>query len=185
MTAIEVTLGGGALAELCHEAICRIYDEAFSQPPFLWDAAESHRHAAMLASLRCEAGFGIAVAMSDRLVGFAYGTTLPVDHRWFSQLDRALPESVTSEWEGRTFGFVNLAVTRQHWNRGVGRRLIGALFGSRSESRMLGTAQPTAERTQAIYRHLGWQYLGRKGPVTDAVSQYWDLYASDLAATGA
>jgi GNAT superfamily N-acetyltransferase len=181
MTGLELALGGAALAELHHEAICRLYGEVFSEPPFVWEHAESHRHAAFLAGLRHESGFGIAVATNGLLVGFAYGFTLPVDHRWWSGLERPQPEAVTTEWEGRTFGFVNLAVVRSQWDRGVGRRLIETLLDSRPESRMLGTVQPTAERTQAIYRHLGWRYLGRKGPVEDAVCRYWDLYTEDLA----
>jgi len=154
----------------------------FTEPPFAWEPAESQRHREMLAKLRHDTGFGIAVATTGDLVGFAYGCTLPVDHRWFELLDRPLPEALTAEWEGRTFGFLDLAVDRAHRDRGLGRRLIDTLLGSRTEDRMLLTVQPTAARTQAIYRHLGYRHLGRKGPVEDAVTPYWDLYTVDLPA---
>jgi len=161
--------------------MCRLYDEVFAEPPFTWAPVESRRHRERLAGMRGEPGFGIAVGNDDRLVGFAYGFTLPADHRWFTLLDRPLPAETIAEWDGRTFGFINLAVARSHRDRGIGRHLIETLLGSRTESRMLLTVQPTAERTQAIYLHLGYRYLGRKGPVDDAVSAYWDLYTADLA----
>ncbi|WP_035698770.1 GNAT family N-acetyltransferase, partial [Glycomyces tenuis] len=95
-----------------------------------------------------------------------------------------LPEEVTTEWEGRTFALVDLAVAEPHRGRGIGRGLIETLLSSRGESRAVLTVQPTAQRTQAIYRHLGWKRMGRKGPFDGALSRYWDLYAIDLAPDG-
>lgn len=175
---ITVTLGGRDLAKQHHDAICRLHDKVFAEPPFTWEPAESRRHSESLTKWRHQHGFNIAIATGAGLVGFAYGFTLPTDHRWFALLDRTLPAATTDEWEGRTFGFINLAVTPAHRGRRIGRRLVEALLSSRTEARVLLTVQPTAERTQAIYRHLGYRYLGRKGPVDDAVSRYWDLYTA-------
>lgn len=176
----SITLGGPDLAERHAEAICRLYDEVFSEPPFAWEPEESRRHRELLARLQGTTGFGIAVATGEQLVGFAYGFRLPADHTWLTLVDRPLHVDDTAEWEGRTFAFIDLAVAAGERDRGLGRRLIDTLLQSRDEDRMLLTVQPTALRTQAIYRHLRFRHLGRKGPVEGAVCEYWDLYTADL-----
>lgn len=181
MDGIAMESGGGPLAERHHEAVCRLYDAVFSRPPFAWNEAESRRHADMLIGMREEAGFGLALATGADLVGFAYGLTLPVDHRWWTGFARPLPATVTAERPGRTFALVDLAVAESHRGRGLGRSLVETLLAGRGEERAVLTVQPTALRTQAFYRHLGWRFLGRRGPFDQAVSRYWDCYTMDLA----
>jgi ribosomal protein S18 acetylase RimI-like enzyme len=173
----DVRLGGGDLAGALHGQICELYDAVFSQPPFAWTANGSQEHAQELAALRTDPTFGLAIAMlGDQLVGFAYGVRLPVNHRWWTGFPEPLPDGLTREWEARTFALIDFAVYRGHRGRGLGRRLLELLLGSRSEERTILSVQPTATATQAIYRHLGWQHLGRKGPLDGVTPAYWDIY---------
>jgi ribosomal protein S18 acetylase RimI-like enzyme len=174
-------VGGRATAEENHEEICRLYDATFSVKPFVWIEPESAEHSANLVRLREELTFGIALSMiGGRLAGFAYGYRLPVDHGWWDGFPQPLDADVTAEWEGRTFALIDLAVEASYRGQGVGKQLISLLLRGRSEERAVLSVQPVAVRTQEIYRHLGWRKVGRKGPLDDALTPYWDIYLRSL-----
>ncbi|GAA5199609.1 hypothetical protein GCM10023322_75640 [Rugosimonospora acidiphila] len=173
----DVRLGGRGLADALHGQICELYDAVFSQPPFIWTANDSQEHGQELAALRTDPTFGLAVAMrGDELVGFAYGVRLPVDHGWWTGFPEPLPDDLTREWEARTFALIDFAVHSGHRGKGFGRRLLEVLLRSRSEQRTILSVQPTATDTQAVYQHLGWRSLGRKGPLEGMRPAYWDIY---------
>jgi ribosomal protein S18 acetylase RimI-like enzyme len=163
------------------DAICRLYDAVFSQPPFRWTDEESEHHRRSLAGLVTNPTFGLATAeAADELVGFAYGVGLAGDTAWWSRMTRSLPEELTVEWDGRTFAVIDLAVRQDFRKRGVGRALLDTLLANRSEERATLTVQPVATDTKAFYDHLGWQRLGTtKGPA-GAVAPFFDVYLLPL-----
>ena len=85
--------GNADLAAAYLDAICTIYDDVFSRPPFFWRDDESVLHRERLDQLLTDATFGITAAFAGQdLVGFAYGFTLPATTQRWSSLTEPLPE---------------------------------------------------------------------------------------------
>jgi len=180
---VVVQLGDAATAEELFEPICELYDEVFSQPPFVWTDTGSEHHREGLLSLKDEPSFGISIAtVGGQLIGFAYGFTLPSTTKRWQQFEAPLPRNFVTEERGQTFSLIDYAVKDEWRGHGIGRRLLDTLFASRPEERVTLTVQPTAAETQAIYKHWGWQYLGRKVALPGAVSPFWDVYVLPLHA---
>ena len=180
---IGIGLGGVELARTWFESICSLYAEVFSVPPFAWDEQEPVRHRQMLERLLTEPSFGITVAVrDDELVGFAYGYGVHPDTKRWENFLEPLPEALTTEWEGRTFALIDLAVRADLRGHGLGRRLLEVLLASRSEERAALTVEPEAEATQAFYQHLSWQRMGRKRTSPGSAISYFDAYVLPLRA---
>jgi ribosomal protein S18 acetylase RimI-like enzyme len=167
----------GALPPEWFSAICAIHDDVFLQPPFAWTPGTSQENADDLRRLAEDPTFGVVVARrGGEFVGYAYGHRLPADHGWWRAIPEPLPLEFTDEWDGRTFTLTSVAVLPDHRGRGLGRRLIDRLLGDRTEDRAVLSVQPTALKTQAFYRHLGWRKVGRNGPFPGATPPRWDVY---------
>lgn len=178
---VNIDLCSASEAERLIDPICDLYDETFSAAPFVWTDDESDHHRKMLRSLLTEPSFGIVTAKENgKLVGFAYGYTLPVTTRWWIGFHETLPPELTKERDGRTFALIDLAVQERWRTQGVGRQLIDTLLASRSEERATLSVQPTATGTQAFYNRLGWQKVGRTDAPPGAVSPAFDVYVIEL-----
>ncbi|WP_051027751.1 GNAT family N-acetyltransferase [Nocardia higoensis] len=169
--------------------VCDLYDETFSVAPFVWPDGESARHKRMLERLALDPTFGIAAAWHpvlggpDALVGFVYGIGLKPDTDWWSGFVKPVPDEVISECPGRTFAVIDLAVAVPWRRRGVGRRLMDVLLGSRTEERATLAVQPQAQISRDFYAGIGgWQLLGRQ-LTPGYVSPEFDIYVRDLTAT--
>ncbi len=172
---VDATLAGRRL-----EPICELYDEVFSQPPFLWLDDESELHRERLIGLLQDPTFGLVIARAgDELIGFGYGFSLAPDTTRWQRLDRSLPEDVAAEWPGRTFVLFDYAVRRTHRGQGIGRLVHDQLLGSRSEERATLTVQPTALDTKRVYEHLGWRKLGQMEGGPGAAAPVFDVFLRD------
>jgi ribosomal protein S18 acetylase RimI-like enzyme len=179
---LTIERGARDLAGSLTDQICRLYDTVFSAPPFVWSPNDSDDHRRMLMDLLADETFAILIAREGReLVGFAYGHRLPVAHGWWSGFPTPLPKQFTAEREGRTFTLTDFGVDRRYRGRGIGRQLHDTLLSSRMEERAVLSVQPTALDTKEIYVHLGWQHVGRKGPLEGVHPSYWDIYVHPLA----
>lgn len=168
-------------AERLIDAICNLYDEVFSAPPFHWTDDESGHHRDMLTSLIAEPTFGIVTAeVYGQLIGFAYGYQLRPDTRWWNGFRTPLAAELAQERTGRTFALIDLAVRRTSRRAGVGRQLVSTLLDSRSEERATLSVQPPAVDAQAFYDRLGWRKVGRKDMPPGAVSPSFDVYVVEL-----
>jgi ribosomal protein S18 acetylase RimI-like enzyme len=181
MTSSIVTLGTAETAKELTETICALYQAVFSQPPFHWNEDEPAEHRRRLERLRNDPTFGITTAhMDDELVGFAYGVALKPDTKWWDGAIEPLPEELTTEWAGRSFAVIDLAVREDQRRKGVGRELLHVLLGSRSEERATLAVQPEAAETQIFYQHLGWQKAGRIEGASGDSAPWFDLYVLPL-----
>jgi ribosomal protein S18 acetylase RimI-like enzyme len=178
---VHVELGRAGLAASRFEPICELYGEVFSKPPFDGGAEDLAHQRERLVRLMANPAFGITVAgAGGELVGFAYGAPLRPDTKWWDGFLVPVPEDVTKEWERRTFALIDMAVAGSWRRRGVGRRLLDVLLGSRSEQRATLAVRPTATGTQAFYRRLGWQYVGRLPGAPGEPSPFFDIYVVPL-----
>lgn len=181
MTTNVVFENGPSSVDRYFDGICDLYAVTFSSPPFVWTDGDDAEQRAMLTEALTSPTFDATVATAEQdVVGFAYGRRLPVNHGWWQDFTIALPPEVTAEWEGRTFALLDWAVAAKHRRGGIGRRLLDDLLARRREQRAILSVQPTAVDTQAIYHHLGWRKIGRKGPMPRVRPPYWDIYARSL-----
>jgi len=181
---VTVALGDGRRAVELLEAICALYDAVFSQPPFRWTDEESAHHRQSLVGLARNPTFSLVTAQTGEvLVGFAYGVRLRPDTSWWANTLEALPDELITEWEGRTFAVIDLAVRQDYRKRGLGRELLAMLLGGRSEERVTLAVQPVAMDTKAFYAHLGWELVGTAKAPPAAVSPLFDLYVLTLQPT--
>lgn len=179
---LSVRVGGRELAVSHHPRIRRLHDEIFLRPPFVFAERASEEHENMLTSIREDPTFGISVALCGAdLVGFTYGHRLPVDHQWWERFTVLLPAGVAEEWEGRTFALIDIGVSEKWRGKGVGRCLMDSLLGPRGERRAILSVQPSAVRAHAFYERLGWQLIGRKGPIPGVLPPFWDIYCHPLS----
>jgi ribosomal protein S18 acetylase RimI-like enzyme len=177
-----MTLGGGQRAGELLDPLCALYDAVFSQPPFHWTNQHSRRHRERLVRHLDSPTFGLATAQAGDgdVVGFAYGTALPPDTRWWKGFTEPLPAEVGEEWPGRTFALIDLAVAVERRRQGIGRGLLDLLLGSRPEQRATLSMQPVAMDTKLFYERLGWQLVGRVAGEPGESSPWYDVYVLPL-----
>ncbi|MFQ6326514.1 N-acetyltransferase family protein [Nocardia sp. CWNU-33] len=179
---VSVRLGTAADARRHFDAICQLYDAAFSQPPFVWPDTESQHHRELLTGMIGSPNFGIAVATdaADALIGFVYGTTLSTTTGWWKGFQQPVPAEVTTEWPARTFAVIDLAADAAARGHGIGRRLLDTLLGSRTEERATLAVQPQADASHAFYRAIGgWHLIGRQD-TPGMLSPEFDIYIWEL-----
>lgn len=174
---IRVQIGDASAALPVFDLICELYDFTFSQPPFFWRDDESQLHRERLHQLLRDPTFGITIAhWESRLVGFAYGITVPDNSTRWASLKEPVDHEVAAEWPGRTFLLFDFAVEAASRGRGVGRRLHHGLLGSRPEERSTLTVQPTALETKDIYEHWHWRKVGQMNGGPNAAAPVFDVY---------
>jgi len=107
-------------------------------------------------------GFLLTAARSGGyLIGYAAGMPLRSSTSWWREVTTALPEQVTTEYPGRTFALVELAV-RGSWRRqGIGRSLHDLILAGRPEERATVVVRPAATAAQAAFQNWGWQKVAR------------------------
>ncbi|MFF5085474.1 GNAT family N-acetyltransferase [Actinoplanes sp. NPDC000266] len=175
-----VEAGAADLAATHLDAICEVYDDTFSRPPFHWRSDESALHRARLMQLLGDPSFGVVLGRTATdIIGFAYGFTIPATTKRWDYLLKPLSEETTREWNGRTFMLYDFAVAPNARGKGVGRALHHGLLGSRSEARATLTVQPTALDTKAIYQHWGWRIVGQMEGGDSAAAPVFDVLLRD------
>ncbi|MDQ3762375.1 MAG: GNAT family N-acetyltransferase [Actinomycetota bacterium] len=119
--------------------------------------------------------FRLVVARrAEEPIGFAFGFQLPAQTKWWDGALTPLPDEITTEYPGRTFVIIELAVRRPYRQRGVGRLLHAHLTAGLSEERITLLVSPEAPAPQHAYRSWGYQPVGQiqpfpNGPVYDAM----------------
>jgi GNAT superfamily N-acetyltransferase len=111
---------------------------------------------------RRQPGFVLAEARhGEFLVGYAYGAPLRQSTSWWRDLSTPLPEDVTTEYPGRTFALLDLAV-RAAWRRqGIGRDLYDLLMTGRPEERATAIVPSGAAAARQAFTDWGWTRVAR------------------------
>lgn len=106
-------------------------------------------------------GYRLAVAVDgDTVVGFSWGYIGEHGQYWTDLVRRTLPASVTDEWVGGHFEFVELAVLPAYRRRGLGLRLHDTLLTDISRKCLLSTEDDTKDPAVQLYLSRGWRKVG-------------------------
>ncbi|WP_116025806.1 GNAT family N-acetyltransferase [Thermomonospora umbrina] len=86
-----------------------------------------------------------------------------------------------AETGSRTFAVIDLAVLPKNCGHGLGRQLMDALLGSRSEERATLAANPNKRALAEMYERWGWRKAGRVPGGEGETQPVFDLYVIALA----
>lgn len=119
-----------------------------------WREAMYDRHAG-------RDGYRLAVATAESSVaGFSWGYVGQRGQYWTDLVCEALPATVTDEWVGGHFEFVELAVLPRYRRLGLGRRLHDALLEGIHRKCLLSTSDDPGDPAVQLYLTRGWRKLG-------------------------
>jgi ribosomal protein S18 acetylase RimI-like enzyme len=148
------------------EAVARVgqlrevYAAVFSLPPYNEAPEMADKFVGWIHEESGHAGFDLVAALdADRLVGFAYGYTMPAGD-WWHGTDRPTPEHLKA---AEKFAVMEWAVLPEQRGKGIGRRLMDELLTGRREPYATLTVNPSAE-ARALYGRWGWRYLASTRP---------------------
>ena len=172
--AIITTYGAKESAQT-FEVIASIYSEVYAEAPYhegpddFAGFAESLPHRAKTTSFRV-----VVATVAGEAVGFALGHELSPNTKWWDGALTPLSDDLTSEWPGRTFAVIELAV-RAPWRRqGYAARLHAHLIAGLTAERLTLLVRPDAEPAHRAYTAWGYERVGpiqpfEDGPVYDAM----------------
>ena len=164
MPAPEITflLRGGLDAVGRADEFAAMATEVYAEPPYGWSEDEAGEFARRFAVQCRQPGFVLAEARhGGYLVGYAFGMPLRPATSWWRHLTAPLPADVITEYPGRTFALVDLAVRAAWRRRGIGAALYGLVMADRSEERATLTVLPAAGPAQSAYQSWGWRKIAR------------------------
>jgi GNAT superfamily N-acetyltransferase len=136
------------------------YAAVFSLPPYSEGPEMAEKFVGWIHDESKLPGFNLIAAYhGDRLVGFAYGYTMP-SGEWWHNADRPAPEQVKA---AEKFAVMEWAVLPDQCGKGIGRRLLDALLAGRHEPYAALTVNPQAE-ARILYERWGWQHVASTRP---------------------
>ncbi|MEU4832327.1 GNAT family N-acetyltransferase [Streptosporangium sp. NPDC023615] len=166
MTDIEYRcLTGEAAAEVLNEEYVGLYQENYSEPPYLSGPLYStDRYAERTGRQVKSPGFVLVSARSGpTLVGFSFGLTFEAD-RWWGGETTPPPAEIANS---RKFAVIELNVRRGYRRVGIGRRLLETLLAQQDAPYATLLSDPQAPAYD-MYRRWGWKVIGPVRPAPDA-----------------
>lgn len=161
----NLTTYDGEAARDMLPTVRQIYAEAYAEPPYNEGPEDVAEFADAWPWYIERPGFRLVVAELDGApVGFTFGFQLTPETGWWDGFLDPVDVETAREWDGRTFAIIELAVAGQHRHRGIAHHLHEALLSDRPERRVTLTVRPEAEAVTAMYRHWGYEAVGRRRP---------------------
>lgn len=121
----------------------------------------------------------VAARIEGLLVGYAFGSPLPADTKWWDGFQGSENTDLTNETGARTFAFREILVRRAYQQHGIAHRLHDELLAPRPEERatlLVRSDNPAG----GLYRRWGWQPVGYSQPFADG--PLFESMVLDLAA---
>jgi GNAT superfamily N-acetyltransferase len=143
-------------------ALMDLYANAYDGPPWAGNPFYStDRYVERLTETITMDGFGMVNAVvDDRLIGTAYGVTLPPATAWWSGLAPILPSYLSAAAaEGRILWLRQMLVHTGWRGRGVGRTLHNHLVSGRGEDFVTLTVVTNNEPARTAYVNWGYEVI--------------------------
>jgi ribosomal protein S18 acetylase RimI-like enzyme len=145
-----------------------LYAEIYAEPPYGEGPADVADFMSGWSQRINQGSFRLVVARrADEPIGFAFGYQLPAGTKWWDGAVAPIPSEITTEYSGRTFAIIEIAVRGPYRQRGVGRLLHTHLTAGLSEERITLAVRPEAPAPQCAYRSWGYQLVGQTQPFPD------------------
>ncbi len=171
-----ITVYGSKAAERAFDDVEALYRTVFAEPPYSEDESDVQDFVEALPRRAAQPNFRLVVAygISAAAVGFALGYQLSPQTTWWHGAISPIETAITSEYLGRTFAVIELAVRKDCRRLGFGRNLHAHLVAGLQEQRATLLVRPDATAAQAAYRTWGYRHVGQiqpfpNGPVYDSM----------------
>lgn len=152
---------------------------AFAQAPYLEARGGDSPALSRFASQARKPGFLLIHAKAHgKVVGLAFGYTLPAGTGWWRDALEPVDDETAREDGQRSFGLFELAVHPDWQRQGIATRLHTALLEGRPEERVVLNCRPDAAAAQAAYRTWGYRRVTSVVPWEDAA--VYDVLVLDL-----
>jgi GNAT superfamily N-acetyltransferase len=128
---VKILKGGRSIAHRYRDGIVEVFREAFAGPPYFEGPEEAGRFSDRLVAHAEYRGFRVCLALDPgqlRVLGFAYGYTVPPDSWWWDTLAAYLSPNLVRGWLEDAFETVQLAVLPAEQGRGIGSALHDGLL---------------------------------------------------------
>jgi ribosomal protein S18 acetylase RimI-like enzyme len=166
---LTITIYGTDTALDQGDAVRDLYAEIYAEPPYHEGPAEVEDFASGWQRTIDQRDFRLVIARrADEPIGFAFGVPLGARTTWWDGALTPLSDEITTEYPGRTFAIIELAVRRPYRHQGVGRQLHTYLTAGLSEERITLLVRPEAPAPQRAYRSWGYRPVGRIQPFSAA-----------------
>lgn len=171
ITVYDRTVGSDAL----HEAVA-LYREIYAEPPYRETSEDFEDFSNDLLRRTEQQDFRLVIARSGSLpLGFALGHQLTTTSRWWEGATTPLAASVTTEYPGRTFAIIELAVRLGQRRAGLGSQLHAHLTAGASVERLTLLVRPDAKPARSAYLTWGYRIVTQihpfpNGPIYDAMT---------------
>lgn len=150
-----------------------LYAEIYAEPPYNEGPKEVADFASAWHETISRPNFRLVIARrADQPIGFAFGLQLEMNTTWWKGALRPLPRDITTEYPGRTFAIIEIAVRRPYRQRGVGRQLHAHLTADLPEERITLLVRPEAPAPQHAYQSWDYQAVGQVQPFPGAPVYY-------------
>lgn len=150
-------------------AVGDLYAEIYAEPPYNEGPADAENFTSGWSRTIDQRNFRLVIARrADEPIGFAFGLQLRTRTKWWNGALTPLPAEVTTEYPGRTFAIIEMAVRRPYRQRGIGRLLHTHLTAGLSEERIVLLVRPETPAPQHAYRSWGYPSVGQVQPSSDA-----------------
>jgi GNAT superfamily N-acetyltransferase len=147
-----------------------LYAEIYAEDPYGEGPADVDDFAETWPSRASQPGFRAVIAYTDTgtPIGFTFGHQLSPTTQWWNGLQHKPDPQPTTEWPGRTFAIIEMAVKATHRRAGIGEHLHTALLTDRTEQRATLLCRPEAKPAYAAYTNWGYQPIGNLQPFPHA-----------------
>lgn len=146
-----------------------LYAEIYAEPPYHEESDEADDFASGWHRTIDQRNFRLIIARrADEPIGFAFGVQLRARTKWWNGALTPLPDDVITEYAGRTFAIIELAVRRPYRRQGVGCQLHTHLIAGLSEERITLLVRPEAPAPQQAYLSWGYRVIGPIRPLSGA-----------------
>ncbi|NUU24228.1 MAG: GNAT family N-acetyltransferase [Streptomycetaceae bacterium] len=150
------------------QTIRSIYTEVYAEEPYVRTEADARDWDENVLPQHLEnPGFRLVFARSKEgsiPLGFALGTALQSDTRWWSGMVDPLPERLTKEDGRETFAVYEFAVREPYRRSGLGTAMHRALIGGWTGTRTTLTLRPSAPAAVAFWDAQGYRAVGFSRP---------------------
>lgn len=149
------------------DVIAPVYQTVYAEEPYCEGPDDVARFRETWTRRTSAPQFRLVTAkFDDSVIGFCFGHELEAKTKWWDGAHEDLGSEFTTEWPGRTFAIIELAVLADYRRQGVGRRLHAHVLAGSLHERATLLVSPDATAAVNFYEQAGYLPLCLLTPFT-------------------